>query len=81
LAVKTTLRGEMHQFYYKWYFISAQQDNAVVNKNTLVIRSRQFMTYLFHELDRLDYDLFSKVNGFEIVLKKNQKKLTRPRKR
>jgi hypothetical protein len=30
LAVKTTLRGEMmHQFYYKWYFISAQQDNAV----------------------------------------------------
>jgi ribosomal protein L5 len=27
LAVKTTLRGEMmHQFCYKWYFISAQQE-------------------------------------------------------
>jgi ribosomal protein L5 len=30
LAVKTTLRGDMmNQFCYKWYFISAQQDNAV----------------------------------------------------
>lgn len=76
LAVKTTLRGEMmHQFYYKWYFISAQQDNAVVNKkhfgNTIKAIHDVF---LFHELDRLDYDLFSKVNGFEIVFKEKTKK-------
>jgi hypothetical protein len=33
LAVKTTLRGDMmNQFCYKWYFISAQQDNVAVNK-------------------------------------------------
>jgi hypothetical protein len=29
LAVKTTLRGDMMNQLYKWYFISAQQDNVV----------------------------------------------------
>ncbi len=79
LAVKTTLRGHMmNQFCYKWYFISAQQDYVPVNKKTYEQNTIKAINdvFLFHELDRLDYDLFSKVNGFEIVFKEKTKKLT-----
>jgi hypothetical protein len=57
-------------------FLYQHSDNVAVKKpdgNDDAIHD------VFLSLDRLDYDLFSKVNGFEIVLK--QKKLTRPPKR
>jgi hypothetical protein len=56
-------------------FYIAQQDNVAVNKKTGWEYDQGNSRIFIHELDRLDYDLFSKVNGFEIVLKKNQKKL------
>jgi hypothetical protein len=67
----------MNQFCYKWYFISAQQDNVAVKKTGWEY-DQAIHVFLFHELDRLDYDLFS-VNGFEIVLKKKPKSLRPPK--
>lgn len=80
LSVKSTLRGDlMSQFCYKWYFIIAQQDNMNTKRKTIVsqnnIKSMNEL-FLFHELDRLDYDLFSKVNGFEIVFKEKTPKIS-----
>lgn len=80
LSVKTTLRRDlMSQFCYKWYFIIAQQDN-INNKRKTILSQNNIQSihelFLFHELDRLDYDLFSKVNGFEIVFKEKTRKMS-----
>jgi ribosomal protein L5 len=77
LGVQTTLRGHMmFQFCYKWYFIYAQQVNRGDSKkknNPIRCNIKPVNDiFLFHELDRLDYDLFSKVNGFEIVLQEKK---------
>lgn len=69
LAVSTTLRNDsMLEFCYKWYFIRSQQDDLVPKHQTETAHQSFPVTnvFLFHEFDRLDYDLFSKMNGFEI---------------